>query len=148
MKLYLTAGENESSSMVSDMARMRDLLYARGFSMAEINYQTEPGTHSEAFWAGRFPDVYTWLFADELSNKKIIKTEQLIYPNPLKDTFRLSEHAGITEVSMYDLSGKFLYLLRSDKNGVFRVKDAKPGTYLITGKDHKNRIFSSKIMIE
>ncbi len=63
MRFYFLAGDQESSTMVSNMQAMYDTLGAGGFATTEMAFETRAdGQHAEWFWAREFYNAYVWLF--------------------------------------------------------------------------------------
>ncbi len=63
-KIYLYGGEAESSTMVSNMLRLKEALEARATpGQVEFRVETDPhGQHNEARWGKEFPKAVEWLF--------------------------------------------------------------------------------------
>lgn len=60
-RLYFVCGARESSSMVTDMDKMVNLLRVLGYQNIK-SVVKDDGTHSEWFWKREFPDAYRYLF--------------------------------------------------------------------------------------
>lgn len=61
-KLYLRAGESESTTMVPLMFKIRQQLIDKGYSPCNVNARAIPeGKHNEKFWSALFPDAVLWL---------------------------------------------------------------------------------------
>lgn len=74
MRIYMLAGDLESTTMVYNMYRMEDTLLAHGFSQAELNtINHSDGQHSEWYWAREFPACYNWLFQGTVLEADVIK---------------------------------------------------------------------------
>ena len=59
-RFFIYAGGKESSTMISDVERMCDVL--RKKKNYEVERELNPlGEHKEKFWQQAFPDFYTWL---------------------------------------------------------------------------------------
>jgi len=64
LRLYFVCGQNESSTMVSNMNTVKNNLISEGVSTANTFTDIDPaGTHSESFWRAEFGAAYQWLFA-------------------------------------------------------------------------------------
>lgn len=80
MRAYFVCGQNESSSMVSDMNAIKNNLIANGVAASNTLTLVDPaGTHSESFWRAKFGAAYQWLFAETaLSSSKVATTAEKI----------------------------------------------------------------------
>ena len=57
------SGTTESTTMVADMAAVRDTLQRGGVPATNLNFNTRPdGQHAEWFWRREFGPAYQWLF--------------------------------------------------------------------------------------
>ncbi len=94
MRIYLMAGEQESSSMVADLVAMYNTLMNAGFGEEEVLLLTHPdGQHSEWYWAREFPAAYEWLFANSTTstNNDLYDDFQLnLSPNPTDSLLHLN----------------------------------------------------------
>ena len=63
-RFYFVSGTTESTSMVPDMAALRDSLQRGGVPAANLNFNTRAdGQHAEWFWRREFGPGYRWLYA-------------------------------------------------------------------------------------
>ena len=66
------------------------------------------------------------------------KRNASIYPNPVEDILNIKNKSQISEISIYDLTGK---LLRKEnmnsENGTVNVSELSPGNYLLKVKDRE-----------
>ena len=63
MLIYLDVGELEGLDMVDNTNGVYKKLLEIGFSQDELmRVLDEDGEHNEAFWGGRFPNAFLWLF--------------------------------------------------------------------------------------
>lgn len=64
--IYFIAGDTESETMVSDMEDIYTLLQSQGMDSKHMQLKVVPGgKHSESYWHKEFPQVYSWLYADQ-----------------------------------------------------------------------------------
>jgi predicted alpha/beta superfamily hydrolase len=62
-KLWLDMGANESAAAIPNVRALRDALRERGWRDADLRYTEDPeGSHDEASWALRVPDMLRFLF--------------------------------------------------------------------------------------
>ena len=65
--LYLSAGTDESETMVSDLEKMLTLLKKHGHSEHHLKVSiVQDAKHNEAFWRSEFPKVVRWLYGIEI----------------------------------------------------------------------------------
>lgn len=66
-KIYLYGGEAESSTMVSNMHRLKEGIEKQaGADQVKFRLEVDPhGQHNEARWGKEFPKAIAWLFYDE-----------------------------------------------------------------------------------
>ena len=77
-RCYLFGGLTESSTMVSNMEDVEDVLLNQGFADKQITVVVhEDGAHSEWYWAREYEDAYKWLFGDLAS---VIGDKELFKP--------------------------------------------------------------------
>lgn len=63
------------------------------------------------------------------SNKKQVS----VYPNPVKDVLNISGAARISDVKIYDISGKKVSEIKDVKNRQININQLPKGTYLLKG---------------
>ncbi len=153
-KVYFMSGANESSTMVSDMAAIRDSLSAAGFAANEMKWVVkQDGQHSEWFWAREFGAGYQWLFSDvtsrneDLSLKKAFSDARLS-PNPSDSAVKLVSE-GIKnlnnfEIIVTDLSGKRVLHQKNKTN--FDIQYWASGVYVVSLFSDGVNILSLKLV--
>jgi alpha-glucosidase len=61
--MYFLAGDNESSTMVSNMNNMITLMKSKGFNQKNVMSKVVPGgQHNEKLWRENFEEAILWLF--------------------------------------------------------------------------------------
>ena len=75
-----------------------------------------------------------------LNNEEITQNELTLYPNPTDGLVHLVSSSYITEVSVYDVSGKEIYTLKFDSqpNVEFDISNLQRGLYLVKVSDGEN----------
>jgi len=136
MKIYLLAGEQESTTMVPNLITMKNTLLEVGFDTSEVRIITHPdGQHSEWYWAREFPDAYRWLFGDiaNAARPQPVFQPIKIYPNPAKDTIYLTSNENLlgATAKIYSVDGKLLRetILTSDQK--LSVRNLNSGIYIL-----------------
>ncbi|WP_160139062.1 T9SS-dependent choice-of-anchor J family protein [Chryseobacterium sp. c4a] len=66
------------------------------------------------------------------------KRNASIYPNPVEDILNIKNKSQISEISIYDLTGKLLKKENmNSENGTVNVSELSPGNYLLKVKDRE-----------
>jgi len=136
MKIYQMAGDQESSTMVSNMLAMHDTLINLGFDETEVLTKVvEGGEHNELFWQQEFAEAYLWLFASYANDIYNIGSAKVvnIYPNPVISELTVSEDkiGRIDTMRIINLTGQVIMEIVKPQSNVINVKKLKPGTYVI-----------------
>lgn len=137
-RYYFVAGENESSTMVTNITSIRTALQNKGLTQANTMVKIDSyGTHSESYWRGEFGAAYQWLFAQ--TNLNLSLADQAIYDRQI---FQMGTNQvyvkGLDSIRMFkviDLSGRTVRELSLD-NGVNVLPDDLPaGVYFLKYED-------------
>lgn len=110
---YFVAGTDESTTMISDMESLRDILITEGYTEEQMPlYSIPDGQHNEAFWSSEFSAFYEWLASctsAEVEAKNY--TTFNAYPNPTQDTLYIqwSGYLKFDTLLVFDVSGKKLF---------------------------------------
>jgi len=93
LRTYFVAGTTESSTMISNINEVKNILLQKGINDTNIRVVTKAdGEHSEWFWRREFPDLYKWLFRSENTTTSISPVNQFIVkmqPNPFNEQLEL-----------------------------------------------------------
>ena len=112
LRVYFVAGTTESSSMITDINQMRNLLSYAGVS--DSNLRVEPktdGAHSEWFWNREFPDVYSWLWDDVSTSIPVEASKPImkLYPNPVESIISICRESNeVASFGIRNLTGQLL----------------------------------------
>ncbi|MGU3376443.1 T9SS type A sorting domain-containing protein [Chryseobacterium sp. M5A1_1a] len=68
------------------------------------------------------------LVANEINKKQVI-----IYPNPVKDIINISGASVISDVEIFDISGRKVFELKKVNGSQINIKHLEKGTYLLKG---------------
>ncbi len=142
MRMYFVAGSNESSTMSSDIAAVKNSLENKGLAVANTLVKLDSyGQHNENYWKGEFSAAYKWLFqttplkAQEVSKKKI----NIVYE---KNQILINGLAKDSEATIYDLSGKIIEKLQL-KNGWNSLKNQlTKGNYILRSENESIRFMA------
>ncbi len=153
MKVYLLAGEQESTSMVPNLQTMYATLLNSGFNDSEIKIITHPdGQHSEWYWKREFPEAYLWLFNDVMVKTPFIPTTTKIEisPNPVKDTlfFKSTKNLKSAQVNIYNLAGKLVLSQNIPLEQSIKVTSLNNGIYFLELIQYGKIIFTEKLIKE
>ena len=80
-RMYFVAGQNEYSTIMTDINGVKNNLQLKGLTTANTLTKYDSfGTHSESYWRGEFAAAYQWLFANEnLATTAIVKVKPTIF---------------------------------------------------------------------
>ena len=135
-RIFMLGGTNESTTMVSNMEAMQDILIERGYTEQNLRLEAHSyGQHNENYWAGEYTPTYTWLFEGVAT--VVMEDDQhtlLAWPNPTNDslTVRVDQANGDAVLTVYDLGGRSITEERIrivDHQLRFSVHDLPVGRY-------------------
>lgn len=142
LRLYFVCGQNESSTMVSDMNTVKNNLVNKGVSASNTFTKVDSdGTHSESYWRREFPAAYVWLFQNETLNNSAATTPKI-------EVFQMNSNqiycSGLThdlDVEVYSIHGQKIGTLKitngtnavdlSISKGIYILKCAEFSTKFI-----------------
>ncbi len=144
MKIFQLCGSNESSSMVSNMQRMNDVLAENGFNKDMVfNKVVQGGQHNEALWRSSFGEAYLWLFDSYITAvNNLEKTQGMTcFPNPVTDILTIISDGRIIfdSVSVIDMKGQVVKTFPVPADNKINVQELAPGTYLMRCLQGKNK---------
>jgi metallo-beta-lactamase class B len=102
-RFYFVSGTTESSTMVPQMAAMRDSLRRGGVPAANLNFNTRTdGQHAEWFWKREFPAAYSWLYAPGAvtATRPAQRLVVRVYPNPTAQELRVELPTALAEARL------------------------------------------------
>ncbi|WP_210513724.1 alpha/beta hydrolase-fold protein [Hymenobacter terricola] len=110
-RFYFVSGTTESTTMVPQMAAMRDSLRRGGVPTANLNFNTRTdGQHAEWFWRREFPAGYSWLYAPATATaaRPSQRLAVSLYPNPVARELRVSlpQNLAQAQLSISDVQGR------------------------------------------
>jgi len=131
LRLYFVAGQDESSTMVSNMNLVKNNLINKGVSSANTYTKIDSfGTHSESYWSGQFGAAYQWLFAQTA----LTKTENSLPAATIRQNAEgailvtgLSQPTAFNVVSAVGQKVQTVVF----ENGVYRFSGLSSGVYLL-----------------
>ncbi|MEO0405328.1 MAG: alpha/beta hydrolase-fold protein, partial [Bacteroidota bacterium] len=114
-KFYFFGGTSESSTMVSNMEAMLEVLTDQGFNQEQMTLVThDDGAHSEWYWAREYEDAYKWLHNDIPSSLTTQNLAPSIGPIPTFGSIRIQLwDEEIVQVTVWGLDQQLLGVLHS-----------------------------------
>ena len=133
LRLYFVAGQNESTTMVSNINTIKNNLISKGVSNSEVFTKFDSyGTHTESYWKGEFGAAYKWLFSKtnlstkEISNQSNFEIQQLtngeIWINGLPNE---------TSFGLYSILGKKITTVKFAKGINILPENLARGIYFL-----------------
>ncbi len=105
-RLYFVAGQNESTTMVSDIQAVMNKMILHGYYSSELNFVIKSdGQHSEWFWKREYPDAYKWLF-QVLTNMDKATPGENIFFNPGTKELNIQIDDKNFNATVYDVMGR------------------------------------------
>ncbi|MBF9239154.1 T9SS type A sorting domain-containing protein [Hymenobacter sp. BT683] len=102
-RFYFVSGTTESTSMVPNMAAMRDSLLRGGVPAANLSFNPRAdGQHAEWFWNREFPAAYNFLFAPATATpvRHSQRLSASVYPNPAAQELRIAFPVSLAEAKL------------------------------------------------
>lgn len=136
LKIYFVCGQNESSSMVSNVNTIKNTFLSKGVLNSNLFTKFDSyGTHTESYWRGEFSACYQWLFAGE--NLEINTFDDAAF-----QLYQVGQNklfcSGLdqdTSVDIYSLTGQKI-ASQTVSNGLNLISEAlSNGIYIIKLKD-------------
>jgi len=107
-RFYFVAGQNESTTMISDMQAVIDKMLLHGFSPSEFNLVSKTdGQHSEWFWKREYGDAFEWLF-QVVTEVEQIETNDIFTFNPSSKELLIIDDSKNYNLSVFDLTGRIV----------------------------------------
>ena len=148
---YFVSGTTESTTMVPNMAAMRDSLLRSGVPAANLNFNTRAdGQHAEWFWRREFPAGYSWLYAPgtTTSTRSSQRLVVSVYPNPTAQELRVALPASLTQarLEISDATGRTVLQTLVRNGQAVDVSQLTKGLYVsrLTGASSSGTVRFSK----
>ena len=134
-RFYFVSGTTESTTMVPQMAAMRDSLQRGGVPAANLSFNPRTdGQHAEWFWRREFPAAYSWLYAPSAptATRPSARLAVQLYPNPAAQELRVVLPATLAEARLEISDARGRTVLRAlVRNGqAVDVRGLAQGLYL------------------
>jgi alpha-glucosidase len=141
-RYYFVAGQNESSTMVTNINTIRGLLQSKGLSSNNTFTKIDSyGTHTESYWRGEFSAAYQWLFATTpLSNETTTVAEKTLVQLS-KNEFYTKGIDTTKTFELIDVKGQKIKLLTLQEGLNTLSLDLPAGIYFLKGDDIRLKIY-------
>ena len=131
-RFYFVAGQNESTTMVSDIQAVMDKMLLHGYSNSELNLVVKTdGEHSEWFWKREYGDAFEWLF-QVVTPVEEIGTNDIFSFNSTTKELLILDNRKIFNLSVYDLTGRKVAESKQNKTILSFIS---PGFYIVSYAD-------------
>ncbi|UPQ79531.1 alpha/beta hydrolase-fold protein [Flavobacterium azooxidireducens] len=140
---YFVAGQNESSTMVTNTNTIKNAMQNNGMSSDNTLTKFDSyGTHTESYWRGEFGAAYQWLFMDENLSVETISTIKPTIIQTLSGKLWLEGFEDNTTFELFAVTGQKVTALQLE-NGMNSLPDnLKSGIYIL-----KSEINTIKVIL-
>ena len=141
-RVYFVAGQNESTTMASNIVTIRNLLQSKGQTVANTLTKIDSyGTHTEAYWRGEFAAAYQWLFATtNLNVANPIQKERVLYQTSKNNIF--AKNIDTSQFfDLYQINGQFIKKIKINEGLNELNLNLSSGIYFLKSGDLKLKIY-------
>lgn len=141
-RYYFVAGSNESTTMVTNINSIRELLQTKGLTTSNTLTKIDGyGTHTENYWRGEFGAAYQWLFATTNLNTTNDIISKKIFQQISRDQFYIKGIDSIKQFDLIDVKGQKIRAVNLSE-GFNRVMLELPsGIYFLKSDDWVLKIY-------
>lgn len=141
-RYYFVAGQNESSTMVSNINTIRNALQSKGLTSGNTLVKIDSyGTHSESYWRGEFGAAYQWLFANtnlSLDHQEI--EDKVLIQIGLNQIFAKGIDTS-KSFQLIDLSGRKIKEIKLELGNNNFNEDLPSGIYFLKNDEYSLKIY-------
>ncbi|MBC7439315.1 MAG: alpha/beta hydrolase [Flavobacterium sp.] len=135
-RMYFVAGQNEYSTIMTDINGVKNNLQLKGLMATNtlVKYDSY-GTHTESYWRGEFATAYQWLFANE--NLATITTT-LVKPTIFQTYSGKIVVNGLekeTIFEIYSVLGQLQSILKVNNGEFYLPENLAKGLYILRNKE-------------
>ncbi len=137
LRMYFVAGQNESSTMVSNINTIKNNLISKGVSNNEVFTKFDSyGTHTESYWRGEFGAAYKWLFSKtNLSIQNGYNSSKIEIQQLNSGEIILKGLTDETSFTVFSILGKKIMTVNYF-NGIYKLPDTlTKGLYFLKSDD-------------
>jgi alpha-glucosidase len=146
-KIYITAGEFESETIVDEINEIVNTLKDKGFSDDElISVIRSDGAHSEWFWKREYDDAYLWLFEDIVPSNVQENQLDFGFNYDMQNQIATISNSGKLNYRLVDLEGRVIKTGDVINNQI-QFYNCETGIYLLILTDGQQN-FITKIFIK
>jgi hypothetical protein len=140
--MYFVASLNESATMASHLATVRDNLINAGLPVAETFTKLDNyGGHNELYWRGEFGAAYQWLFQNETLSSSLPDRTTLEFIQTSTGKIWVNGLHQPEIVKLYNLQGQQVGTLLLG-NGYQEIPHSlSRGVYLVQGNSFHKKVF-------
>ena len=135
-RMYFVAGQNEYSTIMTDINGVKNNLQLKGLTATNtLTKYDSYGTHTESYWRGEFAAAYQWLFANE---NLATTTTTLVKPTVFQMYFGKIVVNGLekeTTFEIYSVLGQLQSTLKVNNGEFYLPENLATGLYLLKSKD-------------
>jgi len=141
---YFVAGENESSTMVTNTNAIKNVMQNNGMSSDNTFTKFDSyGTHTESYWRGEFGAAYEWLFMDEnLSIETLVPKKPTIIQT-LSGKLWLDGFDDNARFELFAVTGQKVTSLKLENGMNTLPENLKSGIYIL-----KSNISTIKLLVK
>lgn len=141
---YFVAGENESSTMVTNTNAIKNAMQNNGMSSDNTFTKFDSfGTHTESYWRGEFGAAYEWLFMDEnLSIETLVPKKPTIIQT-LSGKLWLAGFDDNARFELFAVTGQKVTFLKLENGMNTLPENLKSGIYIL-----KSDISTIKLLVK
>lgn len=141
---YFVAGQNESSTMVTNTNTIKNAMQNIGMSSDNTLTKFDSyGTHTESYWRGEFGAAYQWLFMDENLSVETISSKKPTTIQTLSGKLWVEGFEDNTTFELFAVTGQKVTSLQLE-NGMNSLPDnLKSGIYIL-----KSEITTIKVILK
>lgn len=139
---YFVAGQNESSTMVTNTNSIKNAMQNSGMTSDNTLTKFDSyGTHSESYWRGEFEAAYEWLFMDENLSIDSIQPKKPILIQTLSGKLWVDGFEDNTTFELFTVTGQKVTSLKLE-NGMNTLPDnIKSGIYILKSEMMNYKVF-------
>lgn len=141
---YFVAGQNESSTMVTNTNTIKNAMQNNGMSSDNTLTKFDSyGTHTESYWRGEFGAAYQWLFMDENLSVETISTIKPTIIQTLSGKLWLEGFEDNTTFELFAVTGQKVTSLKLENGMNASPDNLTSGIYIL-----KSELTAIKIIIK
>ena len=136
-RMYFVAGQNEYSTIMTDINGVKNNLQLKGLTIANsLTKYDSYGTHSESYWRGEFAAAYQWLFANEnLATTLLTKVKPTIFQT-YSGKIVVNGLEKETTFEVYSVLGQLQSTFKVNIGEFYLPDNLSSGLYILKNKEN------------